>query len=209
MRCLLVWIFHFQVQETFICFKGKWIRYDIYNYRCKATACSLQLLQSSSWNLLPTDKLHLWIVIAGDKRSPQPNLDLISSTLLTLLRDLSQSIHILGIAMFFPLICMWPKRPWCWVQGPYDVKVIMWMQMQVMQHLLLHLIPKHTLFRYTSTVLNVRLYNSLCQPEIYLPRKMKVECDPGLVRDKFSVRYDCEQSREMVACHPSKSFNKL
>ena len=67
----------------------------------------------------------------------------------------------------------------------------MGMHMQVMQHLSLQLIPTHTLFRYTSTVLNVRLYDSLCQPGIYFPRKMKVECDPGLVRNKFFVIYEC------------------
>ena len=41
------------------------------------------------------------------------------------------------------------------------------------------------------TKCTVRLYDSLCQSGIYLPWKMKVERDPGLVRDKFSVRYEC------------------
>ena len=36
------------------------------------------------------------------------------------------------------------------------------------------------------TKCTVRLYDSLCQPGIYLSRKMKVEHDPGLVLDKFS-----------------------
>ena len=71
----------------------------------KLLACSLQLLRSSSWNWLPTDYF-IWIVIVGSKRSPRPNLDLVSSTLLTVQRDLSQSIHILGVAMFFRLICV-------------------------------------------------------------------------------------------------------
>ena len=46
---------------------------------------------------------------------------------------------------------------------------------------------------YTDTVLNVRLFDSPCRPGIYLPRKMnwKEEPDLSLVRDKFSVRYEC------------------
>ena len=42
----------------------------------------------------------------GNKKSPQPNLDLVSGTLLTVLRDFSQSIHILEIPLIFLLICM-------------------------------------------------------------------------------------------------------
>ena len=34
-----------------------------------------------------------------------------------------------------------------------------------------------------------RLFNTHCQPEIYLPREMKVEPDLSLVQDKSLVRY--------------------
>ena len=43
---------------------------------------------------------------AGNKRSPQPNLDLVSGTLLTVLRDFSRSVHILEIPLIFQLVCM-------------------------------------------------------------------------------------------------------
>ena len=52
------------------------------------------------------------IVIAEDKRSSQPNLDLVSGTLLTVYQDFSRSVHIPEILLFFQVICMvceWPS----------------------------------------------------------------------------------------------------
>ena len=46
------------------------------------------------------------IFVACDKRSPQPSLDLVGGTLLTVLQDFSRSVHILGIPVFFRLICL-------------------------------------------------------------------------------------------------------
>ena len=43
-------------------------------------------------------------------------------------------------------------------------------------------------FKYTRNVLNARLFDSPCQPEIYLPREMKIQPDLSLVRDESSVR---------------------
>ena len=34
---------------------------------------------------------------------------------------------------------------------------------------------------------HAQLFDSPCPPEIYLPSEMKVEPDPSLVRDEFSV----------------------
>ena len=42
----------------------------------------------------------------GDKISPQPYLDLLSSTLLTVWLGFTRSVHILEIPVFFKLICM-------------------------------------------------------------------------------------------------------
>ena len=47
------------------------------------------------------------------------------------------------------------------------------------------------------TALNGRLFDSPCRPGIYLPTKTKVEPDLSLVRDKFSVRYECWPSLEI------------
>ena len=48
-----------------------------------------------------------------------------------------------------------------------------------------------------SSVPNMRLFNSPCQPGIHLPRKMKVEPDLSLVQDELLVRYECSQSLEI------------
>ena len=47
-----------------------------------------------------------------------------------------------------------------------------------------HVIQVHKL-------LNERLFDWACRSGIYLPRNMKAAPDFSLVRDKFSVRYDC------------------
>ena len=60
-----------------------------------------------------------------------------------------------------------------------------------------HSIRKHRLFRYKSTALNGSLFDSPCGPGIYLPKTIKVEPDLSLLRDKFSVRYECEPSLEI------------
>ena len=53
-------------------------------------------------------------------------------------------------------------------------------------------IRKHSYSRtQVLLILNGRLCNLPCQPGIYLPRKMNIEPDLSLVRDKFSVRYEC------------------
>ena len=72
--------------------------------------------------------------------------------------------------------------------------VIMWMQTQVMQQHLFDLKTHIIKFSYTCNVLNTRLFNTHCQPEIYLPREMKVEPDLSLVQDESSVRYKWLQS---------------
>ena len=58
-----------------------------------------------------TCKLWQWAayktyLFAGDKSSPQPNLDLASNTLLTVWQNFSRSVHILEIPLFFRLICI-------------------------------------------------------------------------------------------------------
>ena len=85
---------------------------------------------------------------------------------------------------------MWSLRPW--VLSSTSV----WHHSNRVNGLLVnaHSIPKH---RYTSTALNGRLFDSPCRPGIHLPRKVKVEPDLSLVRDKFSVRYECLQSLEL------------
>ena len=72
--------------------------------------------------------------------------------------------------------------------------VIMWMQMQVMQQYLFDSKTHIIEFRYTCNVLNTRLFNTHCQPEIYLLREMKVEPDLSLVQGESSVRYELLQS---------------
>ena len=72
--------------------------------------------------------------------------------------------------------------------------VIMWMQTQVMQQHLFDLKTHIIKFSYTCNVLNTRLFNTHCQPEIDLPREMKVEPDLSLVQDESSVRYEWLQS---------------
>ena len=49
-------------------------------------------------------------------------------------------------------------------------------------------------FRYTCNVLNTRLFDTHCQPKIYLLREMKVEPDLTLVQGESSVRYELLQS---------------
>ena len=49
-------------------------------------------------------------------------------------------------------------------------------------------------FRYTCNVLNTRLFDTHCQPKIYLLREMKVEPDLTLVQGESSVRYEWLQS---------------
>ena len=86
-----------------------------------------------------TETFVFWIsqkplFIADDKRSPPPIL------------GQRHSFNLIG--RFFFSMCshssavltnmhgmngMWPRRPWCWVQGPSDVTVITWMHMPVMQ----------------------------------------------------------------------------
>ena len=68
--------------------------------------------------------------------------------------------------------------------------VIMWLQTQVMQQYLFDSKTHIIEFRYTCNVLNTRLLNTHCQPEIYLLREMKVEPDLTLVQDESSVRYE-------------------
>ena len=48
----------------------------------------------------------------------------------------------------------------------------------------------HVRYRYTSTLLNGKLFHSPGRPGIYLPRKVKVELDLSLLRDKFSLGYE-------------------
>ena len=51
-----------------------------------------------------------------------------------------------------------------------------------------NLIDSQTLVIQVYTLLNVRLFDSHCPPEIYLPRETKLEPDFRLVREKPSVR---------------------
>ena len=58
-------------------------------------------------------------------------------------------------------------------------------------------------YSYTSILLNRRLFDSPCRPEIYLLRKVKVEPDLSLVRDKLPVA-----SCMTVRGHPTSIFGK-
>ena len=72
--------------------------------------------------------------------------------------------------------------------------VITWMQMQVIQQYFFDSKTHIIKFRYTCNVLNTRLFDTHCQPEIYLLREMKVEPDLTLVQGESSVRYELLQS---------------
>ena len=55
----------------------------------------------------------------------------------------------------------------------------------------LHFLTLETPRQYASTIPNGRLLDLPCRPGIYLPRKVNLKPDLSLVRDKFSVRYEC------------------
>ena len=59
-------------------------------------------------------------------------------------------------------------------------------------------------YSYTSILLNRRLFDSPCRPEIYLPRNVKVEPDLSEVRDKLPVA-----SRMTVRGAPNVNFRKI
>ena len=71
------------------------------------------------------------------------------------------------------------------------------MRMQVMQQSLLHIRFASTGNLGTKVLHEMGVFDSPCGPGIYLPRKVKVEPDLSLLRDKFSVRYECEPSLEI------------
>ena len=68
------------------------------------------------------------------------------------------------------------------------------MQTQVIQQYFFDSKTHIIKFRYTCNVLNTRLFNTHCQPKIYLLREMKVEPDLSLVQGESSVRYELLQS---------------
>ena len=68
------------------------------------------------------------------------------------------------------------------------------MQTQVIQQYFFDSKTHIIKFRYTCNVLNTRLFDTHCQPEIYLLREMKVEPDLTLVQGESSVRYELLQS---------------
>ena len=72
--------------------------------------------------------------------------------------------------------------------------VITWMQTQVIQQYFFDSKTHIIKFRYTCNVLNTRLFDTHCQPKIYLLREMKVEPDLTLVQGESSVRYELLQS---------------
>ena len=98
------------------------------------------------------------------------------------------SVHILGMPVLYWLICMvfghkgpgvkcnvclmsrWPCKCTCkWCNNHYYI----WFA------------STH------NSGMQGRLFDSPCQPGIYLPRKTKVQPDLSLLQDKFSVRYEC------------------
>ena len=91
------------------------------------------------WSLTGGEhQLEKQLVISGYKRSPPPILGQRYS-----FNSLARSFPILSTFLNFRVVPtnihgMWPRRPWCWVQGWFDVTVITWKHMQVIQQSLLH-----------------------------------------------------------------------
>ena len=85
-------------------------------------------------------------------------------------------VHILGMLVLHGI---WPRRPWCWVEGLSDVTVITWKHMQVMQQSSTH--NSSTQVLYEIWDFSIRLGGRESG-------KMKGEPDLSLVRDQGARR---------------------
>ena len=151
--------------------------------------------EKTNWNWHIIKCHNSWSIplLAGNKRNPQTFLG--HQNFIKLYSEIfPKSVLILRMAMMNQLICMvygceGPSVQFK-VHGNHvnanasDSTIFLWFENAY----------NYGKFRYTCNVLNTRLFDTHCQPKIYLLREMKVEPDLTLVQGESSVRYELLQS---------------
>ena len=108
--------------------------------------------------------------LKGENRSPQ-----------TILGE-RHAINCIDLSTFLGSLCSAYSYAW-YVPAKADVTVITGMHILSDATIFVGFENARIKYRYTRTPLNARLFDSLCRPEIFLPREMKAEADLSLVRD--------------------------